>query len=70
MIIRYARPEDAEVIAAPWTPAIRETAMTFNSVETSIETMTKDIAARHALCLVKNFVLVGGSVNRPMASPS
>jgi L-amino acid N-acyltransferase YncA len=70
MIIRDARPEDAEAIAAPWTPAIRETAMTFNSGGTSIETMTKDIAARHALCLTKNFVLVGGSFSRPMASPA
>jgi len=35
-MIRAARPEDAQAIAAIWNPVIRETAVTFNSVEKTI----------------------------------
>lgn len=59
MIIRQARPEDAEAIAALWNPVIRDTAITFNSVEKTVETMTQEIAARHAFLLAEDDALLG-----------
>lgn len=59
MIIRQARPEDAEAIAALWNPVIRDTAMTFNSVEKTSEVIAEDIAARHAFLLAEDDALLG-----------
>lgn len=59
MIILPARPEDAEAIAALWNPIIRDTAITFNSVEKTVETMTQEIAARHAFLLAEDDALLG-----------
>ena len=59
MIIRQARSEDAEAIAALWNPVIRDTAITFNSVEKSIETITEEIASRHAFLLAEDEALLG-----------
>jgi phosphinothricin acetyltransferase len=59
MIIRQARSEDAEAIAALWNPVIRDTAITFNSVEKTIETITEEIASRHAFLLAEDEALLG-----------
>ncbi|PRX35239.1 phosphinothricin acetyltransferase [Meinhardsimonia xiamenensis] len=47
-MIRDARAEDAPAIAAIWNPVIRETAITFNSVEKNPEEIAALIAARQA----------------------
>lgn len=54
MIIRQARPEDGEAIAALWNPVIRDTAITFNSVEKTVETLIAEIATRHAFLLAED----------------
>ncbi|RMD92981.1 MAG: N-acetyltransferase family protein [Alphaproteobacteria bacterium] len=47
-MIRDARVQDAAAIAAIWNPVIRETAITFNSIEKSPEEIAALIAAREA----------------------
>ena len=59
MIIRQARSEDAEAIAALWNPVIRDTAITFNSIEKTIATITEEIAVRHAFLLAEDDALLG-----------
>lgn len=46
MTIRPARADDAAAICDFWNPFIRDTAVTFNSVEKSPEEVSKDILAR------------------------
>lgn len=48
MTLRPALPEDAAAIAALWNPFIRDTAVTFNSVEKTPEGLVADIAAKAA----------------------
>jgi L-amino acid N-acyltransferase YncA len=43
-----ARAEDAEAIVAIWNPIIRDTTVTFNSVEKSPDDVIAMIDARHA----------------------
>lgn len=45
-MIRPALPEDAEAIAALWNPYIRDSAVTFNSIEKTPEDVAALIAAR------------------------
>jgi phosphinothricin acetyltransferase len=59
MIIRQARPEDGQAIAALWNPVIRDTAITFNSVEKTVETVIAEIASRHAFLLAEEGALLG-----------
>ena len=47
-VIRDARPEDAEAIAAVWNPVIRNTAATFNKVERSAQDVRGMMEARAA----------------------
>lgn len=46
--LRAAVPEDAAEIAALWNPFIRDTAVTFNSVEKTPEGLAADISAKAA----------------------
>lgn len=46
MSIRPATPDDAEAIAAIWNPFIRDTAITFNSVEKTVRGLADDIEAK------------------------
>ena len=48
MILRDARPEDAGAITAYWNPQIRETAITFTTLEKDPETLAQEITARRA----------------------
>lgn len=59
MKIRQARPEDGEAIAALWNPVIRDTAITFNSVEKTMECLSVEIATRHAFLLAEDGALLG-----------
>lgn len=44
--IRHARPEDARAIAAIWNPVIRNTLVTFNSVERTAEEIAATLETR------------------------
>lgn len=46
--LRPAMPEDAAAIAALWNPFIRDTAVTFNSVEKTAQGLAADITAKAA----------------------
>lgn len=48
MILRPAQPNDMPQILAFWNPLIRETSVTFTTVEKTPETLAADIAARGA----------------------
>lgn len=48
MIIRPGRARDAEAIAAFWNPMIRDTAVTFNSLDKTPAQIAADISARGA----------------------
>jgi phosphinothricin acetyltransferase len=48
MILRQADPRDIPQILAFWNPLIRETSVTFTTVEKTPETLAADIAARGA----------------------
>lgn len=48
MIIRSGRTRDAEDVAAFWNPMIRDTAVTFNSLEKTPAQIAADIASRGA----------------------
>ncbi|WP_413782799.1 N-acetyltransferase family protein [Thalassovita sp.] len=45
-MLRDATLKDADSIAAIWNPQIRDTSVTFNSVEKSVEGLRADIAAK------------------------
>ena len=47
-MIRHARPGDAQALADLWNPWIRNTAVTFNSIEKTATDMTTMMAARAA----------------------
>lgn len=47
-MIRHARPDDAQALADLWNPWIRNTAVTFNSIEKTASDMTTMMAARAA----------------------
>ncbi|WP_306155387.1 GNAT family N-acetyltransferase [Roseovarius sp. MMSF_3281] len=53
MIIRQARAEDAEAVAALWNPMIRETAITFNSAEKTVAGLREEIGTPHAFLLAE-----------------
>ncbi|MRU14266.1 N-acetyltransferase family protein [Roseovarius sp. A21] len=59
MIIRQAQPEDAEAIAALWNPVIRDTAITFNSTQKTVEGLSAEISSRHAFLLAEEGGLMG-----------
>jgi len=48
MILRQADPRDIPQILAFWNPLIRETSVTFTTVEKTPETLAADLAARAA----------------------
>jgi phosphinothricin acetyltransferase len=48
-MIRAAGAEDAEAIAAIWNPVIRDTAVTFNSVEKSVSSLVTLLEEKAAL---------------------
>ncbi len=54
MIIRPAQAGDAEAIALLWNPVVRETAVTFNSIEKTVAGLRKEIAARHAFLVAED----------------
>ncbi|AKS46758.1 phosphinothricin acetyltransferase [Octadecabacter temperatus] len=58
MIIRGATQHDSAAIAAFWNPQIRETVVTFNSVEKSPEEVAQMIAERPCFLVVE----IGGTV--------
>jgi phosphinothricin acetyltransferase len=52
MIIRPAGPGDIAAILAIWNPLIRETSVTFTTLEKAPQTLAEDITARGAAFLV------------------
>ena len=54
MIIRQARPDDAGAITALWNPVIRDSAITFNSVEKTVDDLKAEIATRRAFLLAED----------------
>lgn len=52
MIIRQAGPGDIEAIRVIWNPLIRDTSVTFTTLEKTPTTLAADIAARGAAFLV------------------
>ncbi len=61
-MIRSARPEDAEGIAAVWNPYIRDTAVTFNSATKSTDDIADMICARAAAGFATFVAETGGGV--------
>lgn len=59
-MIRPARPEDAPAIAAIWNPVIRDTAITFESVEKTPADITTLIAARPAFLVAEEAEGIAG----------
>ena len=51
MIVRPAEARDAEAVAALWNHAIRDTLITFNSEEKSVQAVAEEIATRGPLFL-------------------
>ncbi len=69
MKLRVARPEDAAAIAGIWNHYIRETAITFTSVEKTEAALAADIAARQAAGLFVVAEDAGGLVGFATAFP-
>jgi len=46
MILRPAIPEDAPALASLWNPLIRDTSVTFNAAEKSVDALAADIHTR------------------------
>lgn len=59
-MIRPARPEDAEAIAAIWNPLIRDTAVTFTTEEKTPEALAAQITARGPAFLVAEGAGIAG----------
>ena len=67
-MIRRAVPEDATAIAAIWNPIIRDTTVTFNSVEAAVGDLASLIEQRPVFVLTNKEILAGFASYGPFRS--